>query len=87
MYLEPKEIKETLEKIKKINTKCEIIVSLSRQNLLSKMAMLLTLNFKAHEKTQSSYKEQIEQIKKKTITKDKKLGIFGITDIFFLEFK
>jgi len=87
MYLKPKEIKKTLEKIKKLNPKSEIVVSLSRQNIFSKLAMIITLNFKAHEKTHSTYKEQIEQINNITKIKDKKLGIFGITDIFFLKFK
>ena len=86
-YLKPMEIKKTLEKIKKLNPKSEIVVSLSRQNIFSKLAMIITLNFKAHEKTHSTYKEQIEQINNIAKIKDKKLGIFGITDIFFLKFK
>ena len=49
--------------------------------------MLLTLNLKAHEKTYSSYAEQINQIIKKTNIKKQKLKIFGITDIFYLKFK
>ena len=49
--------------------------------------MFLTLNFKAHEKTRSTYKEQIKQIQKETVIIKQKLGIFGITDIFFLKFK
>ncbi len=87
MYFKPTEINKTLKRLKKINSKCEIIVSLSRQNILSKFAMILTLNFKAHEKTRSTYKEQIKQIQKETVIMKKKLGIFGITDIFFLKFK
>ena len=86
MYFKPIEIDKTLKRLKKINSKCEIVVSLSRQNILSKIAMFLTLNFKAHEKTRSTYKEQIKQIQKETVIIKQKLGIFGITDIF-LKFK
>jgi hypothetical protein len=87
MYVKPKEIGKLFDKIKKINPKCEIIVSLSRQNILSKIAMLLTFSLKAHENTNSTYAEQVKEIVKKTTTKKKKLKIFGITDIFYLKFK
>ncbi len=87
MYLTPQRINKLLTEIKKKNPKCEIILSLSRQNLISKIAMILSFNFKAHEKTKSSYSEQIEQLNNKTKIIRKKLGIFGITDIFYCKFK
>ena len=86
MYLKPNEIDILLKDIKKINPDCELIFSLSRQNLISKIAMLITLNFSAHKKT-SSYREQLDQFRDKTIIIKEKLRIFGITDIFYCKFK
>ena len=43
--------------------------------------MILTLNFNAHAKTSSTYKEQLYQLDNYFLKK-KKTGIFGITDIF-----
>ena len=87
MYLKPNEIGALLDTIKKNNPKCELIFSLSRQNLISKIAMFVTLNFTAHEKTLSSYLEQVDQFKDKTVIVKKKLKIFGITDIYYCKFK
>ena len=87
MYLKPNEIDILLKDIKKINPDCELIFSLSRQNLISKIAMLITLNFSAHKKTSSSYREQLDQFRDKTIIIKEKLRIFGITDIFYCKFK
>lgn len=87
MYMTPSEIDNVLKKIRKINPKCEIILSLSRQNLLSKIGMFFTLNFKAHDKTISSYKEQLKEYEKVTLLIKKKLKVFGITDIFHSKFK
>ena len=87
MYLKPNEIDILLKDIKKINPDCELIFSLSRQNLISKIAMLITLNFSAHKKTSSSYHEQLDQFRDKTIIIKEKLRIFGITDIYYCKFK
>ncbi len=87
MYLKPNEINTLLQDIKKINPDCELIFSLSRQNLISKIAMLITLNLSAHEKTSSSYNEQLDQFRDKTIIIREKLRIFGITDIYYCKFK
>tara|TARA_A100001015_G_C15030548_1_gene732986 strand:- start:1652 stop:2182 length:531 start_codon:yes stop_codon:yes gene_type:complete len=87
MYLKPKKINNLLNEMKKKNPKCEIIMSLSRQNFLSKIAMVLTLNLKAHDKTNSTYLEQIEQLNDKVKIIKKKLRIFGITDIYYCKFK
>ena len=65
-----------LQNIKKINPDCELIFSLSRQNLISKIAMLITLNFSAHKKTSSSYHEQLDQFRDKTIIIKEKIKNF-----------
>ena len=49
--------------------------------------MLITLNFSAHKKTLSSYQEQLDQFRDKTIIIKEKLRIFGITDIYYCKFK
>ena len=49
MYLYPYEIEELLDKIKRLNSNCEMILSLSKQNIISKIAMYLTLNFHYHD--------------------------------------
>ena len=45
MFLYPYEIEELLDKIKRLNPNCEMILSLSKQNIISKIAMYLTLSF------------------------------------------
>lgn len=87
MYMSSEEIEIVLDKIKKINPNCKLILSLSSQNFLSKIGMFLTFNFNAHKNTRSSYDEQKEIFFKKTKLIKKKLSIFGITDIYYSEFK
>ena len=65
MYVYPKDIEELLDKIKKINPNCELILSLGRQNLLSKIGMILSSLPNAHDNTRSNYNEQIEIFFKK----------------------
>jgi|TARA_Y100000294_G_C8506857_1_gene317047 hypothetical protein len=86
MYLYPKEIEELLDKIKKLNPNCELILSLGKQNFISKLAMILSLNFKAHKGTRSSYKEQTQIFLKKTKLIKKKMNIFAMTDIYYSKF-
>ena len=57
------------------------------KDFLSKIGMFLTFNFNAHKNTRSSYDEQKEIFFKKTKLIKKKLSIFGITDIYYSEFK
>ena len=85
MYLYPEEIEELLDKIKKINPNCELILSLGKQNFISKIAMVLALNFKAHVSL-SSYKEQTQIFLKKTKLIKKKMNIFAMTDVYYSKF-
>ena len=87
MYMYPAEVERLLDKIKNINPNCELILSLGKQNLISKIAMFLSLNFKAHDGTRSSYKEQIDIFFKKTELIKKKTNIFAMTDIYYSKFK
>jgi len=87
MYLYPSKIEELLNKIKKLNPNCEIILSLGKQNIISKIAMYLTFNLNYHDNIRSTYKEQIEIFFKKTILLKKKLNIFAMTDIYYSKFK
>ncbi len=86
MYMSPNQIDETLEKIRKKNPDCKLILSLSRQNLLSKIVMILTLKFKAHYQTVSSYEQQLKIFSEKTTLITKKEKVFGVTDIFYSKF-
>ena len=86
MYLYPHDIDLLLDKLKKINPKCELILSLGKQNLVSKIAMLLTLDFNAHKDTRSSYEEQVDILLNKSTLIKKKLNIYGMTDIYYSKF-
>jgi len=70
-----------------LNPNCEIILSLGKQNIISKIAMYLTFNLDYHEDIRSTYKDQIEIFFKKTILLQKKLNIFAMTDIYYSKFK
>tara|TARA_B100000959_G_C14801823_1_gene550077 strand:- start:213 stop:755 length:543 start_codon:yes stop_codon:yes gene_type:complete len=87
MYLYPEEIEELINKIKKLKPNCEIILSMGKQNIISKIAMYLTLNFNYHDDIRSTYKEQMEIFLKRTILIKKKLNVFYMTDIYYLKFK
>ena len=87
MYMYPTEVEQLLDKINNINPNCELILSLGKQNLISKIAMFLSLNFKAHDSTRSSYKEQIDIFFKKTELIKKKTNVFAMTDIYYSKFK
>ena len=84
MYLYPYEIEELLDKIKRLNPNCEIILSLSKQNIISKIAMIVTFNFSAHDNTNSTYKEQTEIVFRKAKLIEK-LNVLH-TDIFYSKF-
>ena len=85
MHLYPYEIEELLDKIKRLNSNCEMILSLSKQNIISKIAMIATFNFSAHDDTKSTYKEQTEIFFRKAKLIDKKSNILH-TDIFYSKF-
>lgn len=82
MYLSKKQIKNLLSEIIDISPKCEMIIGLSKQNLLSKIGAFF-LQQKAHSKTKSSYEEQLEVFSKKVEIIKVKKNIFGITDIYY----
>ena len=86
MYVSPKDIEELLDKIKKINPNCELILSLGRQNLLSKIGMILSSLPNAHDNTRTNYNEQIEIFFKKAKLIKKKLNVFAMTDIYYFRF-
>ena len=87
MYLDKKEITNLLDNIKKKNPNCEFIFGIGKQNIISKIAKTLTLNFDAHKNTSLSYSEQIDLIRAKlNIIKIKK-NIFFMTDIIHANFK
>ena len=87
MYIYPNEIGELLGKIKKINPNCEIILSMGKQNIISKIAMYLTFNFNYHDNIRASYEEQLEVLLKNAELINKKMNIFAMTDIYHFKFK
>ena len=86
LYFYPKDMEALLDKIKKINPNCELILSLGKQNLISKLALYATFNFNYHDNIRSTYKEQVEIFLKKTALIKKKLNIYAMTDIFYSKF-
>ena len=86
MYLYPKEIEELLDKIEIINPNCELILSLGKQNLLSKIGLILSSLPNAHDNTRSTYDEQTEIFFKKAKLITKKLNVFAMTDIYYFSF-
>jgi hypothetical protein len=86
MYLSVKEIKNLFFKIYSINKNARFIVGVGKQNFLSIFLKILTLKFNAHKGTKSTYKQQIEFLKRNMIFIEKKRNIFFMTDIFYLKF-
>jgi 2-polyprenyl-3-methyl-5-hydroxy-6-metoxy-1,4-benzoquinol methylase len=86
MYLSIKEIKNLFFKIYSINKNARLIVGVGKQNFLSIFLKILTLKFNAHKGTKSTYKQQIEFLKRNMIFIQKKRNIFFMTDIFYLKF-
>ncbi len=82
MYLSKKEIKELFDKIKMMNKRCEFIIGIGRQNFFSKIAKTITLNFKAHDETVSSYLDQYNLINDNMKIINYKKNIYFMTDIF-----
>lgn len=87
MYIEKTAIESILKDIKNLNVNTKIILSLGKQNFISKIAMFLAGKPNAHNNTVSSYNSQIEILKKYCTIKKIKKNIFFMTDIFFAEFK
>jgi hypothetical protein len=87
MYMSIDEINKLFNEIYSVNSNCQFIIGIGKQNLFSKLAKNITLNFNAHSGTISSYNDQYKIIENKMkIIKDKR-NIFFMTDIFLTQFK
>ncbi len=86
MYLKPSEIDALFRKIYIKNRNCEFVIGIGKQNLLSKIAKILTFNYKAHEGTISNYNDQIKIINKNMKIIKTKKNIYFMTDIFYTKF-
>jgi len=87
MYFYPNQINELLTKIKKMRPNCELVLSLGKQNIISKIAMYLTLNFNYHDDIRSTYEEQTKFFFDQAILLKKKTNIFFMTDVYYFKFK
>ena len=87
MYLNANEIKILFDIIYKKNKNCFFIIGIGKQNLISKIAKLITLNLDAHKNTVLNYKDQLQLLKKRLKILKIKKNIYFMTDIFYLKFK
>jgi len=87
MYFYPNQINELLTKIKKMRPNCELVLSLGKQNIISKIAMYFTLNFNYHDDIRSTYEEQTKFFFDQAILLKKKTNIFFMTDVYYFKFK
>ena len=86
MYINYEEISKILQDIKNANKNSKIILSMGKQNLVSKIAMILAGKPNAHNNTVISYNKQLEVLKKFCKILDVKKNIFFMTDVFYAEF-
>ena len=86
MYIPYEEISKILQDIKNANKNSKIILSMGKQNLLSKIAMILAGKPNAHNNTVISYNKQLEVLKKFCKILDVKKNIYFMTDVFYAEF-
>ena len=86
MYIPYEEISKILQDIKNANKNSKIILSMGKQNLLSKIAMILAGKPNAHNNTVISYNKQLEVLKKYCKILDVKKNIYFMTDVFYAEF-
>lgn len=86
MYIPYEEISKILQDIKNANKNSKIILSMGKQNLLSKIAMVLAGKPNAHNNTVISYNKQLEVLKKFCKILDVKKNIYFMTDVFYAEF-
>ena len=86
MYIPLKEINEILSEIKSANRNCKIILSMGKQNFISKIAMILAGKPKAHNNTVTTYNDQLKVLKKFCKVINMKKNIYFMTDIFYGEF-
>ena len=86
MYLSNSQIIDIFNKIKSLNPNCEFIIGVGKQNLISKIAKTLALNFNAHKLTNTSHKQQIDIIYKYMNVLKIKKNIYFMTDIYLTTF-
>tara|TARA_B100000674_G_C37700122_1_gene850124 strand:- start:185 stop:709 length:525 start_codon:yes stop_codon:yes gene_type:complete len=87
MYMSKDEINKLFNDIYSINSNCKFIIGIGKQNLFSKFAKNISLNFNAHSGTISSYNDQYKIIENKMKIIKKRRNIFFMTDIFLTQFK
>tara|TARA_X000001036_G_scaffold428346_1_gene458025 strand:- start:1526 stop:2056 length:531 start_codon:yes stop_codon:yes gene_type:complete len=86
MYIPYEEISKILNDIKSSNRNSKIILSMGKQNFISKIAMFLAGKPKAHNNTVTSYSKQLEVLKKFCKILNTKKNIYFMTDVFYAEF-
>lgn len=86
MYMDSEEIKKTLNNIKKKNKFCKVVVGISRQSFINKIASWASLNFSAHVGTKTNPKNQFK-ILQQHMDLISKRSVFNMTDIYLFKFK
>ena len=86
MYIAQNDIIKILNDIKETNKNTKIILSLGKQNLISKILMILAGEPKAHENTISTYSEQLQILKNFCKILKTKKNVYYMTDIYLAEF-
>ena len=87
MYMSRDEINQLFNEIYSVNSNCQVIIGMGKQNLFSRFAKNITLNFSAHSGTISSYNDQYKIIENKMEIIKAKRNIYFMTDIFLTQFK
>ena len=87
MYMSRDEINQLFNEIYSVNSNCQFIIGMGKQNLFSRFAKNITLNFNAHSGTISSYNDQYKIIENKMEIIKEKRNICFMTDIFLTQFK
>ena len=86
MYISQNKIERILSDIKEMNKNAKIILSMGKQNLISKILMILAGEPKAHDNIISTYNEQLQIFKKFCKILKTKKNIYYMTDIYLGEF-
>lgn len=86
MYISQNEIERILSDIKESNKNAKIILSMGKQNMISKILMILAGEPKAHDNIISTYNEQLQIFKKFCKILKIKKNIYYMTDIYLGEF-
>ena len=81
MYMSRDEINQLFNEIYSVNSNCQFIIGMGKQNLFSRFAKNITLNFSAHSGTISSYNDQYKIIE--NVYTFRILSWIGLADIFW----